>query len=118
MSAMKRVWTLEGLITVCLIFPSPLRGQDRFEVGIHGGPGGYGYADDQPGVRGVIGAEMCSFCGGRRALFTEYSHWTRPRSSNTGYRSAESVEAGLRIQWHQHVRPFFDAGIVVGSSPI
>ena len=88
----------------------------RFEAGMKVGLGDLSYIEDTPGRRSVIGAEVCLYCG-RRALFVEYSHWTKPRARyNTSYRSADTGTAGLRFQGGSHVRPFFDAGVAIGRS--
>jgi hypothetical protein len=64
-----------------------------------------------------MGVEACLPCEGRYALFAGFNHWTRPMSSySTGYRSAESVDAGLRIQRRSGIRWFFDAGVAAGWS--
>jgi hypothetical protein len=87
----------------------------RFEVGLKGGVGVYSYMDDRSHQRGVVGAEVCAFCGGRFALFGGYSHFLPP-GAPSGYQSANLVEGGLRIQGRRRVRPFFDAGAAVGNS--
>ena len=107
-----------GVLCLLLCSPAAAQTDTRYELGIHAGVGDYGYSDDTSRHRGVVGAELCAFCSSRRALFAEYSHWTTPSpSSSTGYRAADSFGGGLRFQSSRRsVKPFFDAGAVVGSS--
>jgi hypothetical protein len=87
----------------------------QFEVGVKGGVGAYG-ADNAPSPGfGQVGVEVCAYCGGRYALFGEYSHWLSPAAPKSGIiDSADLFGVGLRIQGRRRVRPFFDIGLAVG----
>jgi hypothetical protein len=87
-----------------------------FEVGATGGAGVFRAEDDTEGAFGVFGAEACTFCSGRFALFVEYNHWERV--GNNGYiQSGDLGGFGLRIQGNRRrrIRPFFDVGIAGGA---
>ena len=87
------------------------------ELGMTVGVGQYTYDEnDSPGTRESVGAEACLLCG-HRALFVDYSHWTRPNGHDaTLYGSADTGTAGLRVQWRKGIRPFFDIGVAVGNA--
>ncbi len=87
----------------------------RYEVGFRAGAGGYSYIDDHPYTRGVFGFEACAFCSGRYALFGAYSHFWAPGSPSR-YKSADLLNAGLRIQGRGRISPFFDVGFAAGYS--
>ncbi len=87
----------------------------RYEAGFKAGAGGYSYIDDHAYTRSMFGAEACAFCGGRYALFGAYSHFLAP-GAPSGYRSADLLNTGLRIQGRGRVSPFFDVGFAAGYS--
>jgi hypothetical protein len=88
--------------------------ETRFEAGGRVAGGNYGYMEDEDRSRVVVGAELCAYCSGKRALFAEYNHFFAPSSG--GYREADLVAGGLRLQGGRKVRPFFEVGIAVGHS--
>src|SRR4030095_5236876 len=88
----------------------------QHSAGVRVAGGYYGNADDQGGTRGIVGAEACLFCEGRRALFLEYSHFFPPGSSI--YDSADLVAPGIRLQSRRKAMFFFDVGVAVGNSRV
>ncbi len=102
-----------GALLVC----TPLLAQaerPRYELGVRAGVGNYEAYEDSSPSRAVIGVEGCAFCSGRFGLFGSYSHLFAPGSG--GYRSAELLQTGLRIQGRGRVSAFFDAGLAAGYS--
>jgi len=83
-------------------------------AGVRVAGGYYGYTNAQGGTRGIVGAEACLFCEGRRALFLEYSHFFPPGSGS--YNNADLVAAGIRLQGYRKAWFFFDVGVAVGNS--
>ena len=112
---MRKYLFLFAVILTFLSVPAWAQREPTVEVGVKGGIGNYGYIDDLTRDRGVVGAEVCAFCTSRYSFFGNYDHWFKP-SGTTGYRSADSVAAGLRIQAARTVSPFFDMGVAVGNS--
>ncbi len=112
---MKRIFLLAASASLLC---APLFAQTenpRYEAGFTAGVGAYSYFDDHAHARAVFGAELCAFCGGRYALFGDYRHFLAP-GAPSGYRSADLVNAGLRIQGRGRVSAFFDVGFAAGSS--
>jgi len=96
---------------------SAARQQPLSQIGVRVGVGGYSYADDQPGSRGLLGAEF-SLGRGSRMLFADYVSMSKPDASyNTGYRRADVVTAGLRLRKRRDgAQPYFDIGAAIGNS--
>jgi hypothetical protein len=88
------------------------------EVGMSWSSGPLNYSEGlQPGSRTIFSVDTCLYCNRSRAVFIDYSRWGKPRASyQTGYRGADTITGGVRIQAHGRVRPFFDAGVAVGGS--
>ena len=86
----------------------------QHSAGIRVAGGYYGDVHDQGGTRGIVGAEACLFCEGRRAWFLEYSHFFPPGSGV--YDNADLVAAGIRLQSRRKAMFFFDIGVAVGNS--
>jgi hypothetical protein len=82
----------------------------RYEVGFRAGTGSYNQYEDGGTDGSVLGVEGCAFCNGRFALFGGYTRFLDSRD-----RSADLVEAGLRIQGRRRVSPFFDIGFAAGT---
>jgi hypothetical protein len=89
----------------------------RTELGGMAGGGAFAVASGVASGSGQVGVEACLFCPGRLALFGEYSHWVSAEggAGSDRVKSADLAGAGLRIQWLDRTRPFFDVGIVAGS---
>jgi hypothetical protein len=86
----------------------------QHSAGVRVAGGYYGDSHDQGGTRGIVGAEACLFCEGRRAWFLEYSHFFPPGSGV--YDNADLVAAGIRLQSRRKAMFFFDIGVAVGNS--
>lgn len=87
----------------------------QHSAGVRVAGGYYGDADNQGGTRGIVGAEACLFCEGRRALFLEYSHFF----PGVGvYDSADLVAGGIRLQSRRKALFFFDVGAAFGNSRV
>lgn len=88
----------------------------RVELG--GLVGGGTFAVASGGAAGSLqtGIEACVFCPGRLALFGEYAHWLSAEHAGMADRvkSADLAGAGLRLQWFDRTRLFFDVGVVGG----
>jgi len=110
---MRRILSIVLIAVLCPHAYGQLYPQHSAGVRVAGGY--YGDADDQGGTRGIVGAEACLFCEGRRALFLEYSHFF-PGSGV--YDSADLVAAGIRLQSFRKVLFFFDLGVAVGNSRV
>ena len=96
---------------------STSRLQPLSELGIRVGVGDYGYADDQPGPSGLVGAEF-SLGRGTRTLFADYASMSKQDASyNTGYRRADMVTTGLRLRKRRDgAQPYFEIGVAIGTS--
>ena len=105
-------------VVLAAIFSTPAWAQNsRFELG---GKGGAGYFNLDGSRRGLIGVEVCAWCGGRYALFGEYSFWPKPAGNNS-FRPANTAGVGLRIQRIGILcldLCFFDVGIAVANGAL
>jgi hypothetical protein len=95
------------------------------QIGGLAGVGSFGAEDVSSRAYWIAGAEACILCGGRFALFVEYSHYgsdgklvvpDMPRAKATRITSVDLVSGGLRVQRPRgRARPFFDIGISGGQ---
>ncbi len=88
------------------------------DLGALAGAGGF-TASGPTLAAGQVGMEVCVFCTGRFGMFGEYSHWftsgvAQGFNASDVVRRADLAGGGLRIQWRDRIRPFFDLGVVGG----
>jgi len=102
------LWLIASQATVALA--------QTLELGGRAGGGAFGVSSGGASGSAQLGVEACVLCGGRFALFGEYSHWASVAGNGFSDRvhSADLAGGGLRIQWSRLVRPFLDIGVVGG----